>query len=99
MNYNILKTIAILSLALVLLFLTTFAKAMELEESSAYGAFIRDVVNSTTMEKKGVFCLIGNDEVAGALLYQDPKIIKIDGENKTTTDVMLSIFRKAWKGV
>lgn len=76
------KTFSIIFLLAALVFFSRIVPAMELEESTAYASFIKDVIDSTTLEKRGAFCAIGNDEVARALAIQNPKLVRIDDTSK-----------------
>ena len=60
------------TLVLILMFFALGVKSliaanMESDESAAYANFIQNLVNKSTISKKGAFCIFGNDPVARAL--------------------------------
>jgi hypothetical protein len=92
MKYKNPNTFIAVLLSFALLLCANSVRAMDLEESSAYASFIKDIVSSTKIVKKGKFCVFGSDEVAKALMYQNPQIIKIGDEGKRSYDKCNSIY-------
>jgi YfiR/HmsC-like len=73
------RRLKILFVAIVLCGFSFNAQAMEDSEVQAYVSFIRDLINTTTTTRpNGITCTFGSDEIASALLLQDPKSINLD---------------------
>ncbi len=81
------------------------AANMESDEAAAYANFIQNLVNKSTVSKKGAFCIFGNDSVARALInsagneavsqnleevQRKCRAVYVSGENATNLKLYLS---------
>jgi hypothetical protein len=57
------------------------AIAMDPEEMQSYSNFIVNVVYDIELERKGQFCIFGNDEIAKDLITKFPEALKISEES------------------
>ena len=78
MKHQNLKTFLITFLSLALLLCANNSRGMDIEESKAYASFIRGIISSTVIKKKGKFCVLGHDSIAKSLIAQNPNLIKLE---------------------
>jgi hypothetical protein len=71
----------ILFSAALLLFLATsncFARSFDGEEVVSFARFINDLANTSQTSRRGVLCVLGNDEIGKILFELDKSIIDLD---------------------
>lgn len=69
------------------------------DEASEYAEFILSISQNIKGQKKGSFCIYGNDDITKVLVNSNPDIIEIDGHwknIKTCSIAYIAITKKKW---
>ena len=75
------RKISMYSALLTFFLLTMFvnvSKAMDPEEAQAYSNFITTLIYDIEFDRKGNFCILGNDDIAKDLSIKFPNALKLE---------------------